>query len=218
MKRLTNMDVSALRRDYRDSSLDESKVEPDPVDQFRVWFEQAIDAESRDPSAMTLGTADANGRPSGRIVLLKGFDGNGFIFYTNYGSRKARELAENPWAALTFWWTELDRQVRIEGRVVRTSYATSKEYFATRPRDSQLGAVGSPQSRIIPDRETLIEAFETARKECEGGDVPCPTNWGGYRLKPYAFEFWQGRPSRLHDRIAYRLDQESEWIIERLAP
>lgn len=212
------MDVRGLRREYRDTSLDESEVAQDPVDQFKVWFEQAVDAESRDASGMTLSTADAKGRPTGRIVLLKGIDHDRFVFYTNYGSRKARDLEENPWGALTFWWNELDRQVRIEGRVERTPYALSKEYFATRPRDSQLGAIASPQSRPIPDRQTLIDAVEKAREECEGSDVACPTNWGGYQLEPHAFEFWQGRPGRLHDRIAYRLSDENQWIIERLAP
>jgi len=207
-----------MRREYRDSTLEETDVARDPMEQFKSWFEQALEVESRDPSGMTLSTADAEGRPSGRIVLLKGIEPGGFVFYTNYCSRKARELEENPWAALTFWWNELDRQVRIEGHIVRTSAAASSAYFATRPRESQLGAVASLQSRPIPSRQALIDAVESVRNDCRESDVPCPANWGGYCLEPHAYEFWQGRSSRLHDRLAYRLSGNEEWLIERLAP
>lgn len=215
---MTKIDVAAQRREYRDLPLNEDDIEPSPIEQFRIWFEQASDAEVRDATAMTVATADAKGRPSARIVLLKGFDDSGFVFYTNYGSRKAREIEENPWGSLVFWWTELDRQVRIQGRIERTSYKEASTYFATRPRGSQLGAIASPQSRVIPDRQTLIEAVAEAEKAHEDCDVSCPENWGGFRVVPHEIEFWQGRPSRLHDRIRYRLDEEHRWITERLAP
>ncbi|MEX2401450.1 MAG: pyridoxamine 5'-phosphate oxidase [Rhodothermales bacterium] len=212
------MDISALRREYRDANLDEEDVEAHPVDQFKIWFDEALDAESRDPSGMTLSTSDAAGRPSARIVLLKKFDRDGFVFFTNYESRKARDLEENPWAALTFWWNEIDRQVRVEGRVRRTPRAVSVEYFVGRPRDSQIGAVASAQSSRLADRDALIDRVDVVRERFADRDVPCPKNWGGYLLEPNAFEFWQGRQSRLHDRIAYRMDERGGWKIERLAP
>ncbi len=186
-----------------------------PVDQFEEWFEQALDVEVRDPSGMTLATADANGQPSGRIVLLKGYDRDGFVFYTNYGSRKAEEMEENPQAALVFWWAELDRQVRIQGRVERTDVGQSQAYFATRPRGSQISGMVSPQSRVVESRQWLEDAVAKATEEVADRDIPCPTNWGGYRLNPHYFEFWQGRPNRLHDRIVYRLSDGSGWIVER---
>ncbi len=213
------MDVSGLRREYRGDGFD--AVGNDPMALFRVWFEEAVQAahvKSRDPNAMSLSTVDAQGRPSGRIVLLKGFDRQGFVFYTNYGSRKARDLEANPWASLTFWWDELDRQVRVEGRAERTDRATSEAYFASRPRESQLAAVASAQSRPLADRATLLAAVEALRKKYEGRDVPCPEEWGGYLLRPHALEFWQGRPNRLHDRLAYRLDEAGAWKVERLGP
>ncbi len=215
---MTKTDVAALRREYRDMELNERDVETSPIDQFRKWFEQAVDVVARDASAMTLATADAKGRPSARIVLLKGFDERGFTFFTNYGSQKARDLEENPQGALVFWWTELDRQVRIDGPVEPTTFRESTKYFATRPRGSQLSAAASPQSRVIPNRQALIDAVADVEKTCEGRDVPCPETWGGFRLVPERIEFWQGRPNRLHDRIRYRLDDEGKWIIDRLAP
>lgn len=215
---MTKFDIAAQRRDYRDLPLDEEDVASSPFEQFRIWFDQASEAEVRDATAMTVATADAKGRPSARIVLLKGFDEDGFVFYTNYGSRKAREIEENPWGALVFWWTELDRQVRIQGRIERTTYEESMMYFATRPRGSQLGAIASPQSRVIPNRQALVDAVAHADECYREQDVQCPENWGGFRVVPHHLEFWQGRPSRLHDRICYRLDDEHNWIIERLAP
>lgn len=215
---MTKIDIAALRREYRGQDLSEDEVEPDPVEQFRIWFEQAFEIDARDASAMTLATADETGQPSARIVLLKGFDNRGFIFFTNYGSRKARDIADNPRGALVFWWTELDRQVRIQGTFERTSSLESAAYFATRPRESQLSATASPQSRVVPNRQSLIEAVAQAEAACESRDVPCPETWGGYRLVPHCFEFWQGRPNRLHDRIRYRLNAEGAWTIDRLAP
>jgi pyridoxamine 5'-phosphate oxidase len=215
---LTKIDIAALGREYRGQDLSEDEVDPDPVEQFRIWFEQAFEIDARDASAMTLATADAAGQPSARIVLLKGFDSRGFTFFTNYGSRKARDIEDNPRGALVFWWTELDRQVRIQGAFERTSSSESAAYFATRPRASQLSATASPQSRVVPNRQSLIEAVAQAEVACESPDVPCPETWGGYRLVPHCFEFWQGRPNRLHDRIRYRLNAEGAWTIDRLAP
>lgn len=215
---MATLDIAALRREYRDVSLDESDVQPDPVEQFRLWFEQAVEVQVRDPSAMTLVTADAKRQPSGRIVLLKGYDQDGFVFYTSYAGQKARDLEENPKGAMVFWWTELDRQVRLQGRVAQASYEEARRYFATRPRGSQISALISPQSRVVERREVLLDAYARAEKEYEGLEIPCPENWGGYRLIPHSFEFWQGRLNRLHDRIRYRMDEEEAWVIERLAP
>jgi len=215
---LTKIDIAALGREYRGQDLSEDEVDPDPVEQFRIWFEQAFEIDARDASAMTLATADAAGQPSARIVLLKGFDSRGYTFFTNYGSRKARDIEDNPRGALVFWWTELDRQVRIQGTFERTSSSESAAYFATRPRGSQLSATASPQSRVVPNRQSLIEAVARAEVACESRDVQCPETWGGYRLVPHCFEFWQGRPNRLHDRIRYRLNAEGAWTIDRLAP
>ena len=213
------MEVSRLRRDYQGGDL--NAAPDDPMALFAIWFEEAMQAAQgppRDPNAMALGTVDARGRPSGRIVLLKGFDRRGFVFYTNYDSRKARELEANPQASLTFWWETLDRQVRAEGRAERTERAVSEAYFASRPRESQLAAAASAQSRPLADRAELLAAVEAARTEYEGRSVPCPENWGGYLVRPHAMEFWQGRPNRLHDRFAYRLDEAGAWRMERLAP
>lgn len=215
---MAKTDVSALRREYQGLDLSESEVAKDPVDQFRIWFEQAVDVDAGDASAMTLATADARGRPSARIVLLKAFDERGLTFFTNYGSRKAAEIEENPAAALVFWWRELDRQVRVCGRVERTTFQESAEYFARRPRGSQISAAASPQSRILPNRQALLEAVAEIESSCHDRDVPCPETWGGFRVVPNEFEFWQGRPNRLHDRIRYRRDAEDGWTIDRLAP
>lgn len=209
-------DLANLRKDYALKTLDERDVDREPLKQFGVWMVEAIHAQVPEPTAMTLATADGNGRPSARIVLLKGIDPKGFVFYTNYESRKGRDLAANPAAALTFMWKELERQVRIEGRVEKVSAEESDAYFATRPLGSRIGAWASPQSRPIDGREWL----ETRWAELAGryGDTPPrPPHWGGYRLLPEYVEFWQGRMSRLHDRIVYRREAGG-WRIERVAP
>jgi len=210
------MDLTALRRDYRHARLDETDVRPDPVEQFRVWLEEALKAELDEPYAMTLASVDAAGQPSARIVLLRGVDPRGLVFFTNYDSRKGRELAVQDRAALLFYWAPLERQVRVEGRVALVSAAESDDYFARRPRGSCIGAWASPQSAVIPDRAWLEKRVEEHDRQ-HGEQVLRPPNWGGYRLSPECFEFWQGRESRLHDRLVYRL-QAGGWAIERLAP
>jgi pyridoxamine 5'-phosphate oxidase len=210
------MSYSDIRREYTRGGLDEAGVAADPFEQFDAWFKAALEAGVPLANAMILATADASARPSARAVLLKGFDRAGFVFYTSYASRKARELAENPRASLLFWWEPLERQVRIEGAVVRASGRESDEYFASRPLASRHGAWASPQSQVIPDRATL-EARLAEVRERHGDDPARPPDWGGFRLVPAAFEFWQGRPDRLHDRIAYRSVSDA-WVVERLAP
>ncbi len=210
----------SLRRDYQAADLTEASVDPDPIRQFETWFEQAVAAGLREPNGMTLATCSSDGRPEARIVLLKGVDPRGFVFYTNYQSRKGRTLAQNPRAALCFWWIELERQVRIEGQIERVSPAESDAYFATRPRDAQLGAWASQQSEPLPQRELLMGRFFTAAGMYAGGDVPRPDYWGGYRLLPLRVEFWQGRPNRLHDRICYERETiaAARWQRTRLSP
>ena len=209
-------DIASLRKSYERAELDESASLPDPIDQFAAWLQQALDARLPEPNAMTLATVGANGRPSSRVVLIKGVDARGLVWYTNYDSRKGRELAANPYASLQFHWVELERVVRIEGRVERTSDAESDAYFASRPLDSRIGAWASPQSQVIASRAVLV-----ANAAKFGAQFllqpPRPPHWGGYRLVPDAFEFWQGRRSRLHDRLRYRLDA-GRWLRERLAP
>lgn len=197
--------------------LDETTVDSDPIEQFRLWFDDAIASGSRLPESMTLATATADGKPSARVVLLKNVD-DGFVFYTNYLSAKAKELDQNPQAALVFYWVGLDRQVRVEGHVERVPAAESDEYFRTRPRESQLGALASPQSEVIESREVLEERLRALEKEYQDREVERPAHWGGYRLKPERIEFWENRPGRLHDRIAYDLQTSGSWSIKRLAP
>ena len=189
----------------------------DPVDQFRTWFRRARSSRETLPEAATLATVSRSGQPSARVILLKGFDASGFVFYTNYRSRKAIDLAANPRAALVFHWKGLERQVRIEGRVRAISPAESDAYFATRPRGSQLGAWASPQSAVVPSGRVLERRFAAAARRFRG-DVPRPTHWGGYRLRPSAVEFWQGRADRMHDRFVYRRTGGGKWTVSRLAP
>lgn len=210
--------VADLRREYTLAGLLEQDVDPDPFVQFQRWFDAARAAEVPEPNGMTLATADAQGRPAARTVLLKGFDVRGFVFYTNYESRKAQDLAANPQAALLFWWEPLQRQVRIEGRVARIAEAESDAYFGSRPRGSQLGAWASPQSQVIAARPVLEQRLAEAEAAYGTQPVPRPPHWGGFRVVPTALEFWQGRRSRLHDRLLYTRTADGHWRIERLAP
>jgi pyridoxamine 5'-phosphate oxidase len=211
--------VTDARKEYRVGVLDEATVITDPIAQFAAWYDAAVAAGVPEPEAMTLSTATPDGRPSARVVLLRGFDAAGFCFFTNYRSRKGRELEANPHAALTFHWAMLERQVRIEGRVGRTSPAESDAYFASRPSGSRIGAWSSPQSEVIPDRAALESLFERFRAEHpDDAAIPRPGHWGGFRLAPERIEFWQGRPGRLHDRLLFRRCDAAEWRIERLAP
>jgi pyridoxamine 5'-phosphate oxidase len=210
------VDLAALRQEYMRAGLHERDLAPDPFVQFGSWFDEALRSGIALPNAMTLATATRSGRPSARTVLLKSFDASGFVFFTHYRSRKGRELEENPQATLLFRWGELERQVGIEGRVAKVSAAESDGYFATRPLGSRLSAVISPQSEPVVSREVLETALEEASKRWRN-EPPRPPHWGGYRLVPERFEFWQGRKDRLHDRLRYR-KAESAWKIERLAP
>jgi pyridoxamine 5'-phosphate oxidase len=198
--------------------LDEKSVESNPMDLFRRWFEDAIASGSRLPDAMTLATATKDGKPSARMVLLKQIDERGFVFYTNYLSQKARDLDDNPRAALVLYWVQLDRQVRVEGKVERISSAESDEYFETRPRESQIGALASPQSEVIESRDVLEKRYAELDDLYRNGPVERPSHWGGYRLKPERIEFWQNRSGRLHDRILYERQSGQSWTIKRLAP
>ena len=210
--------VANLRKDYQLQGLRETDVDVSPFKQFQVWFDQALASQLPEPNAMTVATATQSGKPSARIVLLKGFDERGFVFYTNYQSHKGQELADNPQAALVFWWAELERQVRIEGRVEKVSDRESDEYFHSRPFNSRLGAWASEQSQVIESRAVLEQRAQELKTKYENHDVPRPPHWGGFRVIPTSIEFWQGRSSRLHDRLLYRLVDNGSWLIERLSP
>lgn len=209
--------IADLRREYARARLDEKDVSPDPVAEFARWFAEAQTAAVDEPNAMMLATATSDGRPSARVVLLKGFDERGFVFFTDYRSRKGVELEANPRAALAFHWGEVERQVRIEGRVTRTTREESELYYRTRPLGSRLGAWASHQSRPIASRDVLEAGLREIERRFAGTEVPLPAHWGGYRVRPELFEFWQGRESRLHDRIRY-LREGERWRIERVSP
>lgn len=210
--------LAELRIEYSQSELSKTSVDPDPLKQFEHWLHEAIEAELPEPNAMTLATVKADGSPAARAVLLKGLEASGFVFFTNYLSDKGTQLAANPQAALLFLWLELERQVRIEGHISVISPEESEAYFRTRPRDSQLGALASQQSRVVANRRILEQRFEELDRRYAGVEIPMPAHWGGYRLVPMMLEFWQGRPSRLHDRLRYCLQPDGDWLLERLEP
>ena len=212
------MQIADLRKEYTAGGLSEADVDADPLHQFEKWFGQALAVQLPEPNAMTLATATPDGQPSARVVLLKAFDASGFTFFTNYDSRKGRELSANPRAALLLFWPELQRQVRIEGTVERVSEAESDAYFRSRPLGSRLGAWASGQSEVIASRDVLEQRVRELMQRFPDGDVPCPSHWGGYRVRPLAIEFLQGRPDRLHDRLRYRRVQPDGWRLERLSP
>lgn len=215
---MLNKEVAALRKDYRLASLNETEVDKYPLQQFEKWWQDAINSQIEEPNAMTLATSTPEGRPSARIVLLKSFSNDGFVFFTNYESRKGQEMTANPQVSLLFFWKELERQVRIDGTVSKAMPADSDEYYNSRPLGSRIGAIASPQSQVIPHRSFLEEqvSIVAARYVLEMPERP--DYWGGFVVKPLLMEFWQGRSNRLHDRIQYSLTEEGEWKIERLAP
>jgi pyridoxamine 5'-phosphate oxidase len=210
--------LSALRHDYDAHGLRRADLHPNPIEQFRAWFAAALAADIRDVNAMSLATATPDGKPSVRIVLLKNVDSRGFSFFTNYDSEKGQQLDANPRAALCFYWTKLERQIRISGPVERTSREDSAAYFHSRPVGSRLGAWASKQSEVVDARQVLDSRLTEMTERFENGDVPLPPHWGGYRVKPDKFEFWQGRPNRLHDRFSYSRRADGAWQIDRLAP
>lgn len=212
-------ELADFRENYQLGSLERSDLDNNPIRQFQHWLDQAIEADLKEPNVMTLATVNQMGHPSARILLLKGLSEDGFVFYSNYESRKGQELKQNPFAAMVFCWLELERQVRIEGKVERLSAEESLSYFHRRPKGSQIGAWASPQSQIIPNRTILSENVATYTAQFENAsEIPLPPHWGGYRLRPTSIEFWQGRTSRLHDRFLYQLAEDNKWHIERLAP
>jgi pyridoxamine 5'-phosphate oxidase len=214
---LTKEMLQSLRQDYRSAQLDDTEIAKNPIKQFEKWFTNALEAQLYEPNVMTLATADRNGKPNARIVLLKGFDEDGFSFYTNYLSQKGKELKKNPQACLVFFWAELERQVRIEGKVEKLDKENSEQYFHSRPKGSQISAIVSPQSQVIANRDILATKAEELAITYQDKTIPKPAHWGGYIVKPTSIEFWQGRPNRLHDRIKYDLIN-GKWQTSRLAP
>ena len=214
---MNETDIQKLRHEYTKLSLDESQVDPNPFNQFRTWFQEAIKAKVAEPNAFNFATVDANGKPHQRILLLKGLEGDKFKFYTNYSSAKANEIVANPNVSLNFFWMELERQVRIDGIARKLPLEESEAYFRSRPHLSQIGAHSSNQSEVVPNRQYLEEKFKENMDKFEEGNVPLPETWGGYEIVPNFFEFWQGRPSRFHDRITYRI-LDGNWEIKRLSP
>jgi pyridoxamine 5'-phosphate oxidase len=210
--------IADIRKDYTLEDLSETEVDPNPFLQFKQWFEQALAAQLPEPNAMTIATAMPDGKPSARMVLLKDFDQRGFVFFTNYNSRKGQELAENPQAALVFWWAELERQVRITGHVEKVAETESDKYFYSRPENSRLGAWASHQSEVIASREVLEQSLQDLQHQYENQEIPRPSHWGGLRVIPTEIEFWQGRPNRLHDRLLYTSLGDRIWKIQRLSP
>lgn len=214
-----NTVIANLRQDYSAKTLDIADVSANPFEQFGIWLKEALNAEVPEPNALTLATATPDGIPSARIVLLKGYDENGFVFYTNYNSHKGQEMAANPNVSLVFVWLELQRQIRIQGTVKKVSAEESTNYFQIRPKKSQIGAMASPQSEVVESRKVLEDNFEKIAKQYEDVEkLPRPEHWGGYCVEPTKIEFWQGRRSRLHDRVVYKLEEGNNWRIERLAP
>ena len=211
------MNISEIRKSYLLKKLTSKELKSDPLTHFKEWFHEALECKIDEVNAIALATVDSQGQPSCRMVLLKGIEDTGLIFFTNYESRKAKELEGNPNAALTIWWKEIERQVRFEGKIEKCSSELTEKYFAKRPRRSQLSAWASEQSKPIPSRELLEQQFINAEKQFEGKDVPPPPNWGGYRLVPHAVEFWQGREDRLHDRFLY-VKKDGSWSAQRLSP
>ncbi|MGB6298363.1 MAG: pyridoxamine 5'-phosphate oxidase [Rivularia sp. (in: cyanobacteria)] len=210
--------IAELRQDYTLQGLSETEIDSNPFAQFKKWFDEALSADILEPNAMTVATTTPEGKPSARMVLLKDYDARGFVFYTNYNSHKAQELAENPQAALVFWWAELQRQIRISGRVEKISDSESDKYFYSRPFSSRLGAWASNQSEVIENREVLERNLEQLKEKYQDREIPRPPHWGGIRVIPAEIEFWQGRSSRLHDRLVYTRDYDDGWKIERLSP
>lgn len=210
--------IADIRKDYRLQTLDESEVTNNPITQFDKWWNQATASEIIEVNAMTLATVSPEGRPEARIVLLKGFDENGFVFFTNYESAKGKDMATNPYAALVFFWKELERQVRIDGTIEKVTAEESDIYFNSRPIGSRIGAWTSPQSQVLKNRAEIEESLKLNQEKFAGNNVPRPPFWGGYRVVATSIEFWQGRSSRLHDRLRYRQTESNNWLLERLAP